>query len=310
MSNRVKDSDNPSKRDRLVDLHEVLAVRFNESELRTLCFDLEIDYDDLPGAAKTDKARELVAYLERRERIHELAQVGRRLRPDVSWDNILDQRFCSTVNQKQTILFVDDDIEFLSTLLLSLEEEGFEIVAATNLSQAIDALQSKKHIDVVITDMMMPFGGEEDSGEASYLGLEVIAMVRRSRGSIPMICFSVVSSPEIVDEARKLGVAEYIYKPISPSEFVERVKRTLLLLQERPTIDLIQDEIARRRFELKSDNAFTRTKAIWALGELGHHEPTVVDLLKEISNCDPDKNVRTAANEAVEKIQRKLTNSA
>ena len=40
-------------------LRQTLSSRFNESELRTLCFDLKVDYDDLPGKAKSDKAREL-----------------------------------------------------------------------------------------------------------------------------------------------------------------------------------------------------------------------------------------------------------
>jgi hypothetical protein len=53
-------------------LRQILAERFDEGELRTLCFDLGIEYDDLPGKGRADKARELVAYLERRDRIPDL----------------------------------------------------------------------------------------------------------------------------------------------------------------------------------------------------------------------------------------------
>jgi hypothetical protein len=53
-------------RESLSRLRQILATRFSESELRTLCFDLGIDYDDLPGQEKASKARELIAYLERR----------------------------------------------------------------------------------------------------------------------------------------------------------------------------------------------------------------------------------------------------
>jgi hypothetical protein len=66
-------------------LRRVLAERFDEGELRTLCFDLGIEYDDLPGEGRADKARELVAYLERRDRIPDLIEIGERIRPDVSW---------------------------------------------------------------------------------------------------------------------------------------------------------------------------------------------------------------------------------
>jgi hypothetical protein len=67
-------------------LRQRLSAHFDEGELRTLCFDLGIAYDDLPGEGKADKARELVAYLERHGRIPELVAIGRRLRPDVPWN--------------------------------------------------------------------------------------------------------------------------------------------------------------------------------------------------------------------------------
>jgi hypothetical protein len=66
-------------------LYNGLVSHFNEEELRDLCFQLGIDYETLPGDSKTIKARELVAYHERRNRIESLSQVCRQLRPNVSW---------------------------------------------------------------------------------------------------------------------------------------------------------------------------------------------------------------------------------
>ena len=51
-----------------VRLREILSDRFNESELRDLCFDLGISYENLPGSSKADRARELIVYCEQRER--------------------------------------------------------------------------------------------------------------------------------------------------------------------------------------------------------------------------------------------------
>jgi len=68
-----------------VELAQTLATHFDKEELRTLCFHLGIDYDDLPAEGKGNKAREIVKYLERRSRIAELVETGRRLRPDVPW---------------------------------------------------------------------------------------------------------------------------------------------------------------------------------------------------------------------------------
>jgi tetratricopeptide (TPR) repeat protein len=73
----------------LTELRRILAMRFDDGELRTLCFGLGIDYADLPGKGKENKARELVACLGRRERISELVEMGKKLRPDVLWDDAL-----------------------------------------------------------------------------------------------------------------------------------------------------------------------------------------------------------------------------
>ncbi len=84
-ANRAQD------RDLLIQLRQFFDTRFSEDELRTVCFDLGIDYDNLAGMGKAGKARELVAYYERNSRIPELLAVARQLRPGVSWPDAADQ---------------------------------------------------------------------------------------------------------------------------------------------------------------------------------------------------------------------------
>jgi hypothetical protein len=68
-----------------VDLRQKLADHFSQDELRILCFDLDVDYEELKGEGKTNKAMELVAYLKRRGRIGELVTTCSELRPNVTW---------------------------------------------------------------------------------------------------------------------------------------------------------------------------------------------------------------------------------
>jgi hypothetical protein len=68
-------------------IHRVMTERFDEDELRTLCFYLDVDYDVLRGEGKVSKARELLLYLKRRGRIGEVVDIGKELRPDISWEN-------------------------------------------------------------------------------------------------------------------------------------------------------------------------------------------------------------------------------
>jgi hypothetical protein len=79
-----------SWREYLSALRQILATRFSDGELRTLCSDLGVDYESLPGQGKADKARELINHLERRQRIAALVAIGRRQRPDVAWDAALE----------------------------------------------------------------------------------------------------------------------------------------------------------------------------------------------------------------------------
>ena len=65
----------------LPSLRDIIVLYFNDSELRDLCFNLSIDYENLGGDAKPGKARELVAYCQRHNRLAELEATCRRLRP-------------------------------------------------------------------------------------------------------------------------------------------------------------------------------------------------------------------------------------
>ena len=90
IEDQVKEAEPPSALEakRRTRLLRVMSERLDEGELRTLCFDLEIDYDGLPGEGKANKARELIQYLERRERISDLLEMGEQLRPDIPWHEI------------------------------------------------------------------------------------------------------------------------------------------------------------------------------------------------------------------------------
>ncbi len=72
-----------AKLDRL-ELLRVLETYFDLNEQKTVCFDMQVKYEDLPGGEQLSaKARELIAYLERVGRLGELEPILRRLRPHV-----------------------------------------------------------------------------------------------------------------------------------------------------------------------------------------------------------------------------------
>ncbi len=62
-------------------LRQTLIDRFDLEELRTLCADLDVDYNSLPAQGKAGKARELVAFMRRQERLPELVTMIKQARP-------------------------------------------------------------------------------------------------------------------------------------------------------------------------------------------------------------------------------------
>lgn len=68
----TEDKDFIPDREYLNRLHELLNAHFDQEELRTLCFNLGVDFDSLRGEGKTSKVRELLLVLNRKNRLSEL----------------------------------------------------------------------------------------------------------------------------------------------------------------------------------------------------------------------------------------------
>jgi hypothetical protein len=66
-------------------LRQRLADTFSLDELQTLCFELDIEYEDIPGVRLEDKTRELVLYCRRRNLLIPLLHYCQKVRPLVEW---------------------------------------------------------------------------------------------------------------------------------------------------------------------------------------------------------------------------------
>jgi hypothetical protein len=66
-------------------LRELVDQHFNDEELRDLCFDLGVDYDNLGGRGTAANGRELIDLLQRQQRLPDLIALARQQRPNVTW---------------------------------------------------------------------------------------------------------------------------------------------------------------------------------------------------------------------------------
>jgi hypothetical protein len=99
-------------------LRDQLKKHFNEGELRNLCYDLGIDYQELSGDAISDQARELVEYCRRRGHIVHLITKCQQLRPHVEWNNK------ATIN---ALLITDTSITLMEALAFEISSNMISI---------------------------------------------------------------------------------------------------------------------------------------------------------------------------------------
>jgi serine/threonine protein kinase len=127
----------------LASLRTLLERRFNEGELRTFCFELQIEYDRLPGNSMADKPRELVTYCERHGRMHDLTQTGTRLRPDIMWPEPIPVKLelITSPAQGTPRQLVAYSLEALKELVDQLLLHGIRVVLVFDKLRHIEALR-------------------------------------------------------------------------------------------------------------------------------------------------------------------------
>ena len=120
---------------------------------------------------------------------------------------------------KKTILVVEDDPETAALVALYLEREGFDTQVARDGSEALSLAERHGPV-LVILDLMLP----------RMDGWEVFRRLRR-RSEVPVIMLT--ARGEEVDRVAglTLGADDYVVKPFSPRELVERVKAVLRRIQ-------------------------------------------------------------------------------
>lgn len=114
------------------------------------------------------------------------------------------------------ILVVDDDEALRTVLVETLEAAGYEAEAVGGVELALRALQHTG-FDLVLSDVNM---GSRD-------GFELLAQVRASDPSPPVVLMSSFGAGAVAERARREGAVEFLDKPFGLDDLVSVVARTL-----------------------------------------------------------------------------------
>jgi len=123
------------------------------------------------------------------------------------------------------IMVVEDEQHIRKLISTYLIKNGYQVIEATNGKTAFDLFQNE-HIDLVITDVMMPVMD----------GHLLTSKIRNFNSEIPILMLTALESYNDKEKGFSGGVDDYIVKPFDMNEILLRIKALL------------------RRYKIASDN--------------------------------------------------------
>ena len=121
------------------------------------------------------------------------------------------------MSQKNTVLVVEDN-DFVRMQIVSfLKEAAYEVVQASGGEDALDIMVSNTDVGLAIVDVRMePVGG--------------FAFIKALRGRnmmTPVILVTGDQTPDLLEQAGKVGVAAVLMKPVNKDRLVKTVTKTM-----------------------------------------------------------------------------------
>lgn len=115
------------------------------------------------------------------------------------------------------VLYVEDEIILRDTTCNSLNSILKEVVVADNGKEGLEKFQNDK-FDLIITDLSMPV----------MSGTEMIKAIREIDKEIPIIITTAYGSQNLeVKELSKIGMTDYVMKPVDVMKLVETIDKAV-----------------------------------------------------------------------------------
>ncbi|MGA9452599.1 MAG: response regulator [Verrucomicrobiia bacterium] len=133
----------------------------------------------------------------------------------------------------KSVLIVDDDPRMLRALDKVLTNEGAVTTCAEWAGDAIDILtERKKRVDLVITDLRMPF----------VSGMTAVYAIHKMLPELPIIVLTAFGSPDVKAECLRQGAAAFVEKPLDTPQLLTAVEGALESQKSRPANNLTGHE--------------------------------------------------------------------
>lgn len=126
---------------------------------------------------------------------------------------------------KKRVLIVDDEENFVKLLKRNLDETGkYEVLALLNANDIINNVHVFKP-DIILLDIIMP-------GTTGIEACQILNNDFVGKG-IPIIILSALVKDADKQKAYKVGVVDYMEKPIELKRLIEKIDRCILFKQSK-----------------------------------------------------------------------------
>ena len=129
----------------------------------------------------------------------------------------------------QTLLFIEDDHDIRAALSLALEDEGYNVIEASDGTSGL-ATFSAETVDLVLLDLRLP----------DMSGFDVCRELRR-KSLVPIIMVTAQTDTHDLVAGLEAGADDYVTKPVVPKELAARIRaalrRTTLLSASAAQLD-------------------------------------------------------------------------
>lgn len=141
------------------------------------------------------------------------------------------------------ILVVEDEIGIANFLKQGLEEEGYGVLVANDGKTGLELALTQK-VNLILLDWIIP----------KMTGIEVCKSIRKTDTTTPIIFLTAKDTVQETIEGLKAGANDYIKKPFSFDELLERIKIHFRNLTADDVLVLGYIQIIQSKYQVLVDN--------------------------------------------------------
>ncbi|MBM7654967.1 response regulator transcription factor [Neobacillus cucumis] len=166
------------------------------------------------------------------------------------------------LNEK-TILIVDDEPRTLQGLKRTLDKWAngeFNVLTASSGEEAIELMHNQK-VHILISDIQMP----------EISGLQLLKRIKEHMISPVIIMVSAYSEFQYAQEALRLGVINYLLKPIGKNNLIEAVEEAVQVVAKKERMGIIERVVDNKLIDINKQSSTAHETIREAMAFINHH---------------------------------------